>query len=91
MNKHTPGPWKVDLETGEITAAGFILGTIYGADDFPCYEEDKEDFSAECKANARAIEAVPDLLAACKTMVKLWDAEHPDDPLPCDYALCGRP
>ncbi len=80
MSKHTPGPWEVDLETGEINAQGAVLGTIYGADDFPCCDEDIDE---EYKANARLIAATPDLLAACKTMVKLWDAEHPDDPCAC--------
>ncbi len=67
MIQHTPGPWNVDLETGEIVAGKdkdfAVLGTIYGADDFPCSED---DISAECKANAHLIAAAPELLEAAK-------------------------
>ncbi len=64
MNEHTPGPWKVDIETGEICSPGpVVLGTIYGADDFPCNET---DISEECKANARLIAAAPDMLQALR-------------------------
>jgi len=63
MSKHTPGPWEVDLETGEINGGCAVLGAVYGGDDFPCSEE---DMSEECKANARLIAAAPDLLKACK-------------------------
>lgn len=60
--KHTPGPWRV--EDGELLAGGdsgaVVLGSIHGADDYPCCEE---DIDAECKANARLIAAAPDLLA----------------------------
>lgn len=61
MSKHTRGPWTVDLETGEIEAQGAVIGTIYGADDYPCCEEDIDE---ECKANARLIAAAPDMLQA---------------------------
>jgi hypothetical protein len=57
--QHTLGPWKVDLESGEIEAQGFILGTIYGANDYPCCED---DIFEECRANASLIAAAPDLL-----------------------------
>ena len=59
--KHTPGPWEVDKETGEIIARESVLGIIYGADDFPCCEEDIDE---ECRANAYLIAAAPDLLEA---------------------------
>ena len=62
--KHTPGPWEVDKETGEITARETVLGIIYGVDDFPCYEG--EDIDEECKANASLVAAAPDLLEAAK-------------------------
>jgi hypothetical protein len=69
--KFTPGPWKV--EDGELVAemptcgAMCVLGQIYGADDYPCRDD---DIDAECKANARLIAAAPDLYAALKD---LWD------------------
>jgi hypothetical protein len=63
---HTPGPWEVNLETGEITANGpVVLGTIYGADDFPCNEN---DITEECNANARLIAAAPELLDALQDL-----------------------
>ena len=67
--KHTPGPWEVDKETGEITANLSVLGIIYGADDFPCCEEDIDE---EYKANARLIAAAPDLLEACNEIYNSW-------------------
>lgn len=65
--KHTPGPWEVDLETGEISAGGAILGIVYGAVDYPCCEEDVDK---ECKANARLIAAAPKLLKVCKAALE---------------------
>lgn len=67
--KHTPGPWSVDLETGQIDAADgqATIGTIYGADDYPCLDDDDEGvqtYHGECRANARLIAAAPDLLVA---------------------------
>lgn len=56
----TPGPWTIDQ--GEIIAGGMVLGTVYGAEDYPCEEE---DVRVECVANARLIAAAPDLLEAC--------------------------
>ncbi len=72
MTKHTPGPWKVDLETGEIEAQGAVLGTIYGADDYPCCEE---DVSEECRANARLIAAAPEMLDALKACLNMVDGD----------------
>ncbi len=67
--KHTPGPWEVDLENGEITAKGpVVIGTIYGADDFPCNED---DIAEECKANACLVATAPELLAACEAALRL--------------------
>lgn len=58
---HTKGPWAV--EDGEIVADGFVIGAVYGADDFPCHEAaDGEE--EECHANARLVAAAPCLLAA---------------------------
>lgn len=70
MTKHTAGPWKVD--GGELIAAdpddggAWVIGQVYGADDYPCPEADIDE---ECKANARLIAAAPDLLAALRALV----------------------
>ena len=73
MSKHTEGPWEVDLETGEIVAQeSAVLGTIYGADDFPCLDEDEineKEWLEECRANANLISAAPDLFKASKSLV----------------------
>lgn len=66
--EHTPGPWRVDLESGEIEAGATVIGTIYGTHDYPCCDE---DITEECAANARLIAAAPDLLAACKNFASL--------------------
>lgn len=75
--KHTPGPWDIDFDSGEIRAADgqVTIGTIYGVDGyFPCIDEDEDDegvleFMAECQANARLITAAPELLAALEGLI----------------------
>lgn len=37
----------------------------------------------EAEANARLIGAAPDLLAACKALLQLWDDNHPDEKCGC--------
>ncbi len=72
MNKHTPAPWNVDLDTGEIISGGnggfAVIGTIYGADNFPCNEKDVEE---ECKANASLIASAPELLEALQKFANM--------------------
>ena len=47
----TKGEWKTDLESGEITVnESMVIGTIYGAADYPCCDE---DIAEECRANAQ--------------------------------------
>jgi hypothetical protein len=60
MTSNTSGPWTI--ENGEIVADGVVLGTVYGADDYPCCDE---DIDAECYANAALIAAAPELKHAC--------------------------
>lgn len=77
--KHTPGKWAVDLETGAINADNgqVTIGTIYGADDYPCLDLEDDDegireFVSEWQANARLIAAAPELLAACEAFLEAW-------------------
>lgn len=77
MNKpntcgHTPGPWQVD--DGEITASGFVLGLVYGTDDCPCSEDETRE---ECQANAHLIAAAPQLLQACQKFVQWLNEGQP--------------
>lgn len=68
---HTPGPWTVNEDTGEIEAHCMVLGNVYGAEDFPCCEDDEG--LQECKANALLIAAAPDLLEALKDVLDAFD------------------
>ncbi len=39
MAEYTKGEWGIDLESGEITVnKSMVIGTIYGARDYPCCE-----------------------------------------------------
>ncbi len=75
--KHTPAPWSVDLETGEIKAADeqVTIGTIYGVDDYPCLDDDDDEgvqaWNLECHANARLIAAAPGLLEVLEQLLDI--------------------
>jgi hypothetical protein len=56
--KHTPGPWESD-RNGKIWAGGVSL-----ADTYACAR------GIDYKANARLIAAAPELLEACRLIVK---------------------
>lgn len=61
MTKHTPGPWSFDRDWCR-------LPTIFGADGKKIAIVEKtsrNEHTSEQAANARLIEAAPDLLAAC--------------------------
>ncbi len=65
QTKHTPGPWKVRLGLNEafIDAPGIVcLAVVNSLTD-----------TAEAEVNARLIAAAPELLAACKMVVRLVD------------------
>jgi hypothetical protein len=66
MNKHTPGPWKINLyDDGRISiAAKYDIAGMY-------YTGHPED----AKANALLIAACPDMLEALKYVVR-WHREH---------------
>lgn len=69
---HTPGPWEVDPDTGEIVAQDRVaIGVVYGADGDLDLENRREG-----NANAALIVAAPDLLAACKAFFEARDKSH---------------
>ncbi len=72
MSKHTPGPWNVNFETGEVLSEAAVIGTIYGA----WTEHLNDPISEECKANARLIAAAPELLEACKSALGYRKQTH---------------
>jgi hypothetical protein len=64
-SEHTPGPWTIDSETSELEGGGYVLGLVYGGEDYPCEAETPEQLKT-CQANARLIAAAPDILEALK-------------------------
>jgi hypothetical protein len=58
---HTPGPWTVNLDTGEVLSAdGLVLATVYGTNSWA----PEDPATIECQANARLMAAAPEFLAA---------------------------
>lgn len=85
MAKHTEGPWVI--ENGELIAVGpsgkgaAVLGEIYGADEYPCTEEDIDE---ECKANGFLVAAAPAYAMAWSLVPdeikqRIFDALHKPD------------
>lgn len=72
VTKHTPGPWKSDIDIRGMT---LNFSSIHGPADTAPYHEaiamighdelEEGDFEV-IKANVALMEAAPDLLAACK-------------------------
>lgn len=71
---HTPGPWSfscesVDPDWSIVTAAGgLIVANVNDVNDV-----------IRQQANARAISAVPELLAACQAFVEYEETAEADD------------
>lgn len=77
MSKHTPGPWEIDPETGELKGNGYILGMIYGAQDFPCLDDESDEYREhlrECVANGQLVKTAPRLLDACEALLQIIDS-----------------
>ena len=69
MSKHTPGPWSVYASQRR---SGHAHHRVIGSDgNGICYAE---------KDDARLIAAAPDLLAACKSIVGVFES-HDDVPI----------
>lgn len=78
--KHTPGPWIVEDGSSLVTGGdGNSIADVIGGSGLGFLDEND---NAECLANARLIEAAPDLLAACLR----WKANL-DQGLGYDYDL----
>ncbi len=86
---HTPGPWSVD-EQGVITASGpdileticttplmFIIGRIASGETTPGTLAWLGRWEARARANARLIQAAPDLLEALRDMLRILEAHVP--------------
>lgn len=74
---HTPGPWQDDQTTGPnpritggplrlIKSGGFVIAFV------PMWLDDEAE---EARANARAMTAAPDLLAALQAMCDRWEPD----------------
>jgi len=77
--KHTPGPWEIFEDSGEIYSGKFELGgngsflaTTYGCGgEYSLLGAEEQE---ECQANARLIAAAPDLLASGKARIEALEA-----------------
>lgn len=72
MSKHTAGPWRTVRRSATVAienADGDILAEVYGKTTRP---------EKEWYANAELIAAAPDLLEACKTIIKLGKSRYHD-------------
>lgn len=69
MSKHTPGPWKLDATTLEITTSDEVEARIAMIDGDNC------DWS-QAEADARLIAAAPEMLEALKTAKETIRAWH---------------
>ena len=85
--KHTPGPWKLDMNSVGLFLKGSIPVDGSGHDALAqvvWQMEDDADYgknSPECEANARLIAAAPELLAALDRLLKAAPPGKMDDPM----------
>ena len=79
MSQHTPGPWQTDGErVYSLTERGTIDRTVSDCTPAPEDEDGGDSLQLpEARANARLIAAAPDLLAALRELVTLWDSPEP--------------
>jgi hypothetical protein len=83
MSQHTPGPWVID----EYHADGFYK--IRGAKEVICHVHSfspNKKPESQATANAHLIIAAPDLLAACKALVGVYEGQE-DAPM---YVIKAR-
>lgn len=66
--KHTPGPWRVELQSGQQVGVHKFTHCVDCADDSIA--------SLLTKADAHLIAAAPDLLEACKGALALLEVNH---------------
>jgi len=67
MSEHTPGPWIIDSDDGDIIEV--VSGDYFIADVHRLEPKD------EWRANARLIAAAPELLEALEELVDLYEYE----------------
>lgn len=78
---HTPGPWRaVDRTTREMKLRDLVIEGPDGIELASLYVSDGADDPVwlPIEANARLIAAAPDLLAACRVFVSMFDAPFQD-------------
>lgn len=92
MSRHTPGPWMWDESWGAIMAnhsgGSRLVCPMWTGSDRRGLGRQVED---EDMANARLIEAAPELLAACKMVVEYYEkmSGNPNAPIPDKYWIRG--
>jgi hypothetical protein len=72
MNAHTPGPWRMN---GTLITSQADLATAVASVYRPGIGHAAKT-DTEYAANVRLIASAPELLAALKDMVMLWDAKY---------------
>jgi hypothetical protein len=83
MNKHTPAPWSVDINTSDPREAETIRGGdgIRIASTYKIHEhrDDKTKAYYEARANSRLIASAPDLLETLRELIVQIYEDVPDD------------
>tara|TARA_R110000824_G_scaffold162179_4_gene337778 strand:- start:687 stop:983 length:297 start_codon:yes stop_codon:yes gene_type:complete len=79
MTNHTPGPWYVDEgANGDVLITATHLGPDYPTDDV-CHVYGGNNVDKEqALADAYAIAALPDLLAALQSLLVAFDSDFHD-------------
>ncbi len=68
-NQHTPGPWRADESGRDVRTGG--VGGLFVARIYAVPREDNPSvYTDEQVANAHLIAAAPELLDACRTLIK---------------------
>lgn len=79
MSKHTPGPWlisrdkfgEINIETSKRGGCVFVIANDVGGE-VRKDEKGKWSDKSEVEANARLIEAAPELLEALEKLLACW-------------------
>ena len=97
MSKHTPGPWKIDLDSTKYTMRPFVYAgsgddrvVICELPAVMVFDTSSEMFVAaedddEIEANGRLIKAAPKLLEAAIDIIRRVDLDHTE---PVEFAGC---
>lgn len=83
MNKHTPGPWKVEFHTNPSAMNEAGTHDIYGPKGIICCCEEAD--VQEQKANAFLIASAPEMLSCLENIFNKLESVDPDLRRMVDY------